>query len=143
MNQFTDSVTEALQAAFAEAQRRNQTEVTENHLLWAFLQDPQGYFNSILSNLGTKPQTLLREVEHNLEHLPTFSGSGEAQPPAAARTLQSRIADAQNIAQSWKDSYTSSDHFLISYWKNGGEPFASWKKRPNFPLTKSKNKSKK
>ena len=25
MNQFTDSVTEALQAAFAEAQRRNQT----------------------------------------------------------------------------------------------------------------------
>ena len=82
MNQFTDSVTEALQAAFAEAQRRNQTEVTENHLLWAFMQDPQGYFNSILSNLGTKPQTLLREVEHNLEHLPTFSGSGEAQPPA-------------------------------------------------------------
>ena len=81
-NQFTDSVTEALQAAFAEAQRRNQTEVTENHLLWAFLQDPQGYFNSILTNLGTNPQTLLREVEHNLEHLPTFSGTS-AQPPNA------------------------------------------------------------
>lgn len=126
-NQFTDSVTEALQAAFAEAQRRNQTEVTENHLLWAFLQDPQGYFNSILSNLSTKPQTLLREVEHSLEHLPTFSGT-TAQPPTVSRSLQSRIADAQNIAQSWKDSYTSSDHFLISYWKNGGEPFASWKK---------------
>lgn len=125
--QFTDSVTEALQAAFAEAQRRNQTEVTENHLLWAFLQDPQGYFHSILSNLGTQPQALLREVEHTLEHLPTFSGGG-AQPPAASRSLQSRIADAQNIAQAWKDAYTSSDHFLISYWKNGGDPFATWKK---------------
>lgn len=133
MNQFTESVTEALQAAFAEAQRRNQTEVTENHLLWAFLQDPQGYFNSILTNLGTKPQTLLREVELNLENLPTFAGS-TAQPPSASRSLQSRIADAQNIAQSWKDTYTSSDHFLISYWKNGGEPFSTWKRLTKLSL---------
>lgn len=142
MNQFTDSVTEALQAAFAEAQRRNQTEVTENHLLWAFLQDPQGYFNSILSNLGTKPQTLLREVEHNLEHLPTFSG-GQAQQPNPSRSLQTRITDAQNIAQSWKDSYTSSDHFLISYWKNGGEPFASWKKLTKLSLNQVEDQIKK
>lgn len=142
MNQFTDSVTEALQAAFAEAQRRNQTEVTENHLLWAFLQDPQGYFNSILSGLGTKPQTLLREVEHNLEHLPTFSGS-TAQPPTPSRNLQSRIADAQNIAQSWKDSYTSSDHFLVSYWKNGGDPFAVWKKTTNLSLNQVEEQIKK
>jgi ATP-dependent Clp protease ATP-binding subunit ClpB len=142
MTQFTDSVTEALQAAFAEAQRRNQTEVTENHLLWAFLQDPQGYFNSILSNLGTKPQTLLREVEHNLEHLPTFSGGG-VQQPAASRSLQTRIADAQNIAQSWKDTYTSSDHFLVSYWKNGGDPFASWKKTTQLSISQVEDQIKK
>lgn len=127
-NQLTDSVADALQRAFAEAQRRNQTQVTENHLLWAFLQDPQGYFHSILSNLEAKPQTLLREVEGNLEHLSTFAGGGGAQPPNPSRDLQSRIADAQNIAQSWKDTYTSSDHFLMSYWKNRGEPFSSWKK---------------
>lgn len=142
MNEFTDSVTEALQAAFAEAQKRNQTEVTENHLLWAFLQDPQGYFNSILSNLGTKPQTLLREVQLNLEHLPTFAGAG-AQPPAAARSLQSRIADAQNIAKEWKDTYTSSDHFLISYWKNGGDPFATWKKGSKLSLSQLEEQIKK
>jgi ATP-dependent Clp protease ATP-binding subunit ClpB len=142
MNQFTDSVAEALQAAFAEAQRRNHTEVTENHLLWAFLKDPQGYFNSILSNLETKPQTLLREVENYLEHLPTFSDS-TAQPPTASRNLQSRIADAQNIAQSWKDAYTSSDHFLISYWKNGGEPFATWKKSTNLSLKQVEEQIKK
>lgn len=142
MNQFTDSVTEALQAAFAEAQRRNQTEVTENHLLWAFLQDPQGYFNSILSNLGTKPEALLREVEHSLEHLPTFAG-GAVQPPNVSRSLQSRIADAQNIAQSWKDAYTSSDHFLVSYWKNGGEPFASWKKSTKLSINQVEEQIKK
>ncbi len=133
MNRFTESVTIALQNAFAEAQRRNQTEVTENHLLGAFLQDPQGYFHSILTHLGTQPQVLLREVERDLSHLPTFSGP-TTQPPNPSRSLQSRIADAQNIAKSWNDSYTGSDHFLVSYWKNGGEPFAEWKKRSQLSL---------
>jgi len=141
--QFTDSVTEALQGAFAEAQRRNQTQVTENHLLWAFLQDSKGYFNSILSSLETKPQTLLREVEHHLEHLSTFADGNGAQPPSASRDLQSRIADAQNIAQNWKDSYTSSDHFLVSYWKNGGEPFSSWKNSTPFSLKQVEEQIKK
>ena len=142
MNQFTESVTEALQTAFAEAQKRNHTEVTENHLLWVFLKDPQGYFNSILTSLETNSKTLLHEVEHHLEHLPTFSGT-TAQPPSASRNLQSRIADAQNIAQSWKDSYTSSDHFLISYWKNGGEPFATWKKSTKLSLNQVEEQIKK
>lgn len=132
MNQFTDSVNEALQAAFAEAQAKNHTEVTDNHLLWAFLQNPQGYFTSILSNLGTKPQGLLRDVNLMLESFPTFS-SPQSNPPPPSKNLQGRITDAQNIAKQWGDEYTSSDHFLLSYWKNGGEPFEKWKKTS--PLT--------
>jgi ATP-dependent Clp protease ATP-binding subunit ClpB len=128
MNQFTDSVTEALHAAFAEAQRRHQTEVTENHLLWAFLQNPQDYFSTILTNLNTNPHQLMEEAAKSLDHLPTFSGS-QVEAPVGARSLQNRIADAQAIAQQWKDSHTSSDHFLLSYWKNGGNPFADWKKQ--------------
>src|SRR6202040_733286 len=113
-----------------------------NHLLWAFLQNPQGYFSSILSHIGAKPQSLLRDVEGNLEKLATYSGP-EKEPPSASRSLQSRIADAQNIAQSWKDSYTSSDHFLISYWKNGGDPFASWKKSTKLSLNQVEEQIKK
>lgn len=134
MNQnFTDAVTNALQAAFADAQTRSNTEVTENHLLWAFLNDKEGYFNSVLTNLGTHPQKLLKEVDSNLNQAPTYSGQN-IQPPSAGRSLQSRITDAQNIAQKWKDTYTGSDHFLVSYWKNGGEPFSSWKKTTNLSI---------
>ncbi|MBA3721819.1 MAG: AAA family ATPase [Parachlamydiaceae bacterium] len=140
---FTDSVTNALQTAFADAQRRNNTEITENHLLYAFLTDKEGYFNSILTNLGTKPLTLLSEVEENLSRLATFSGSGSAQPPTPGRSLQSRIADAHNIAQSWKDSFIGSDHFLLSYWKNGGDPFAKWKKTTNVSVEKVEEQIKK
>ncbi len=123
---FTDSVSTALQSAFAEAQNKNQTEVTDNHLLWAFLENPEGYFHSILSGLNTNPNLLLEEVEASLERLPTFSGTPS--PPSPARSLQTRIMDAEAIAKNWKDTYTSSDHFLLSYWKNEGELFSKWKK---------------
>lgn len=134
MNQnFTDAVTNALQQAFADAQQRNNTEVTDNHLLLAFLQDPEGYFSSILTNLDANPAALTQKVQQELNRLPTFSGTSP-QPPATARNLQSRIADAQSIAQKWNDSYVSSDHFLISYWKNSGEPFAQWKQSTKISL---------
>lgn len=132
---FTDSVSSAIQSAFGEAQRRHNTEVTENHLLWAFLKDKEGYFNSILTSLNTDPRHLLSEVESHLDRLPTLMGD-TAQPPSPARNLQGRIADAESIAKSWKDSYTGSDHFLVSYWKNGGDPFAKWKKTTSVTLAK-------
>lgn len=129
---FTDAVTAALQQAFAEAQNRQNPEVTENHLVLAFLEEPEGYFNSILSNLNTHPENLIEQVNRNLSALPVYSG--QAQPPNVSRNLQSRIADAQSIAQKWNDTYTSSDHFLVSYWKNGGEPFSTWKTHTGISL---------
>lgn len=125
---FTEAVTNALQAAFTEAQNRKHAEVTENHLLYAFLQDEQGLFNTVLSSLNTNPMGLLDLVEAHLDKLPTLT-STPVPPPNTSRNLQSRIADAQSLAQKMKDTYTSTDHFLLSYWKNGGEPFASWKQK--------------
>lgn len=124
---FTDAVANSLQQAVTEAQKRKNTEVTENHLLLAFLDEPQGYFFSILDNLNTQPNQLIHDVRDSLTHVPTFSG--EARQPIPAANLQQRISDAQAIARQWKDSYVSSDHFLIAYWKNGGEPFTTWKQR--------------
>ncbi|BBI16838.1 ATP-dependent Clp protease ATP-binding subunit [Neochlamydia sp. S13] len=129
---FTEAVIKALEEAFKIAQQHNNTEATENNLLKAFLDDPQGYFTSILTTLNTKPQVLIEEVQRAIEQQPTYAGS--PQPPQTARNLQMRIADAQNIAKQMNDTYTSSDHFLLSYWKNGGEPFNSWKQATGISL---------
>lgn len=124
---FTDNVTEAIQNAFSAAENAHNTEVTENHLLNAFLNDSQGYFSSLLTSLGGNPQDLKKLVEEALKKLPTYSGS--PQPPNPSRGLQSLINQAQNIAKEFNDSYVSTDHFLLAYWKSSSEPFASWKKR--------------
>ena len=133
MNQnFTEAVAGGLQSAFSQAKEMNHTEVTENHLLSAFLEDPQGYFHSVLSALKTHPDELQSEVSQNLQSLPTFSGA--SQEPAVARSLQGRISDAGTMAKQMNDSYISTDHFLLAYWKNGGDPFLSWKDRTTISL---------
>lgn len=129
---FTDAVTESIEKAILSATQKNSTEVTENHLLEAFLQNSEDYFSSILSALKTDPKKLLAEVKEALRHVSVFSG--EAKPPTPSRDLAARIREAEAIAAEWKDSYTSSDHFLLAYWKNGGEPFASWKKGTGITL---------
>jgi ATP-dependent Clp protease ATP-binding subunit ClpA len=102
---FTDSVTDALQEAFRDAQERNNTEVTENHLLSAFLQKPDDYFCSILENLSAKPETLLQAVQKEINRLPTFSSPSSGQIHASrdlAQLKQKKLPKTGKIATSVK-----------------------------------------
>ena len=130
---FTDAVTKAIETAFSEAQKSNHTEVTENHLLLAFLLDPEEYFSTFFKGMKISTHSLFKDLKDALSKLPTYMGQ-TPQPPAVSKSLQTRITDAQALAQKWNDSYTGSDHFLASYWKNGGEPFASWKEQTKLSL---------
>lgn len=123
---FTDAVTEALNAAFQDAEQRKNSEVNENHLLKAFLDNPEGYFASVLSTIGGDPMRLLKEVNLALDKAPTVSS---ATTPQMGRSLQNRITEAQAIMKQFGDTYLSTDDILLAYWKNAGEPFESWKKK--------------
>ena len=129
---FSDAATAAIQTAFSIAQNRHHTQVTENHLLLVFLEETNGYFVSLLREIGGDPTILGDQVEKSLGHLPTYT-SGE-EPPAASRNLQTRIMEAEAFAKQLNDAYVSSDHFILSFWKGGGEPFASWKNQSKLKL---------
>ncbi len=130
--QFTESVREALEKAFSFAQENNHTEVTENHLLRAFFEDPQGYFSTHPRPLNLNPQTLIPQLDGALKQLPTFSGPPQA--PSISTQLQNRIAEAQALSKKWNDAYISSDHLFYVFWQSASEPFASWKKSSKLTL---------
>lgn len=130
--QYSDAATSAIESAFQKAQANQNPEVTENHLLLAFLEDPQGYFHTLLKEMNADPARLLEEVMRAVEHLPTYvEGGGESRP---SQSLQARILDAQTFAKKWNDTYVSSDHFLLSFWKGAGEPFHRWKEEVKLSL---------
>ncbi len=130
---FSETAQTAIQQAFSLAEKKKHTEVTENHLLLVFLEDPQGYFNLILDEIKANPADLMENVASTLDRLPSYSG--KAEQPQVARSLQERIQEADVFAKQFKDSFISSDHFLLSYWKGGGEPFSSWKKKTKMSLS--------
>lgn len=133
MNQnFSDSVSSALEAAFHLAEERKASEVNENHLLLAFLQDPQGYFMTLLEEIGGHPEDLMHSVSLAVDKTPSFTEGGSA--PTPARNFSARVKEAQDFAKEWNDTYVSSDHFLLAYWKGAGEPFAGWKTKTGINL---------
>ena len=139
---FTDAVTQALQEAFTEAQNKRHSEVTENHLLHAFLKDEQGLFNTVLISLGANPSSLLDQVEQNLSKLPTLTGPQD-HPPAAARSLQNGYQKprASPKMERFLYQYRCFPPFLLEKW---GRTFSSpGKENRNFSTINWKNRSKK
>jgi ATP-dependent Clp protease ATP-binding subunit ClpB len=132
MENFSDAAQSAIQNAFQKAQQNNNPEVTENHLLLSFLEDPQGYFHTLLDETKGNTEQLAENLASSLSHLPKYTGGGET--PKPSRDFQARVMDSQKFASEFGDSYISSDHFLLSYWKGGGEPFSAWKKQTGLSL---------
>jgi len=138
--QFTEAVASALSDAFQEAQEHQHTEVTENHLLHALLSDPQGYFQALASTVNLNAKELQDKLEEQLKRAPVYEGKSEQ--PALSPYLQARITEAQSFAKKWNDSYISSDHLLLAFWQNAGEPFASWRKKSGLSLKEVEEKIK-
>src|SRR5579862_3443444 len=139
--QFTESVRNALERAFHTAQENQHAEVNENHLLLSFFQDPQGYFSTLASSLGLDPQELIPVLESTMKRSPAFGT--EPQTPSISSLLQKKITAAQDIANKWKDTYLSSDHFFYAFWQSASEPFASWKKKNPLSLSELEARLKK
>ncbi|MBJ7449306.1 MAG: AAA family ATPase [Parachlamydiales bacterium] len=137
---FTDSVTEAIQQAINLAVESHHSQVTENHLLKAFLDDPEGYFCTTLSSLDLDPETLKKQVDSALHSVATFASSDGQ--PATSPNLQARIQDAGAIAKKWNDTFISLDHFFLSYWQKAGEPLSRFKSGSNLSDKKVEEKIK-
>ena len=131
--QFTEAVQAALDEAFQLARAKSHIELSENHLLRALLIDPQGYFASLAQNLGLDTSLLLKQVDAALKSAPFFADN--PQMPQASQGLHQKIAEADQIAKRWGDTFIGSDHLLLAFWEKPTEPFASFKKVSKKSLT--------
>jgi ATP-dependent Clp protease ATP-binding subunit ClpB len=138
---FTDTVAACLQAALQDAQARKNTEISENHLLNAFLDDTAGYFHSILENLQADPEGLHLAVLSALNSAPTFTTTPQEMPKGSP-AFQRSLVEAQNLAKKWGDSFVGSDHFLCAFWKEAGAPLKEWKVRKNISYEQLEKKIK-
>ncbi len=122
--QFTDSVSSALQQAVADATNAKHTEITENHLLLSCLLQSDGYFQTFFLKNDLPFDRLIDIIKNTLAKQATYEKPN--QTPFPSKGLQQLIFNAQQLAKKMQDDYVASDHLLLAFWQNPSDLFKNY-----------------
>ena len=115
---LTQKSVAALEAAHAEVVRRKHSELTTLHLLHALVTQEQGLVPRLLDKLDVEVHNFSRNLENQLERLPTFSGANLGQVSASGDFNHALVA-AEDEAKRLDDEYVSVEHLLLALLKRG------------------------
>ncbi len=121
VNQLTQKSIEAVQAAQQMASEHSNTEVSQLHLLYALMVQPNGLIGSILSATGTDTDAMLLDIERELGSLPTYSGGSAPEQVYVSGSLNNALNEAEKRAKSMDDQYVSVEHLFLGLLKKPTE----------------------
>ena len=113
-----DKYTQNAQAAVADCQNiaieNGQQQLEGEHLHLALLRQQDGLVPRLLTYMGLDVNTLIRQVQQEIDKLPKVSGSGrEADKVYVAQDVDKALKAAESAAQSMKDEYISVEHIFL------------------------------
>ncbi len=117
MNNFTPRAQQVLAMARNEAQRCNHNYVGTEHLLLGLIKLGQGVAVNVLEKMGLPPETLIEEIERNME-------VGEDSTPSSNNIpytprVKKVLALAGKEAKSLQHSYVGTEHLLLGLLREG------------------------
>ncbi len=122
VNQLTQKSIEAVQNAQQIASERKNTEVTQAHLLFALLAQPDGLIGSILTATGADLNRLRSEAEREVNLLPTYSTGSGSDQIYISQDLNTALNEAEKRAKEMGDQYVSVEHLFLGLMKKANEP---------------------
>ena len=118
---MTVKLQDALQAASAQAMRRSHQGIDVEHLVLAFLDQPDGLAAPLFERAGVAPSAVQSAAEQALAKLPQVQGSGAAPGQLHVANRLSRVlTHAEQEMQGLKDEYLSVEHVLLAMIEDGG-----------------------
>ncbi len=75
-DRFTEKLQQALQSAQDNASKRRHTELDNDHVLLALVQQPEGVARPLLEQIGLSMDNVVRRLEEELERRATVQGAG-------------------------------------------------------------------
>ncbi|MEW6409412.1 MAG: ATP-dependent chaperone ClpB [Nitrospirota bacterium] len=113
-DKFTIKSQEAIQDAQRLAEQKGHQQVDVEHLLSALLDQKDGVIQSLITRLGSRPESLGSNIEEELEKLPKVSGPGALGQIYITPRLKDVFEKALTEAERLKDEYVSTEHLLIA-----------------------------
>ncbi|MBD3349835.1 MAG: AAA domain-containing protein, partial [Candidatus Eisenbacteria bacterium] len=110
MDRLTIKSQEALGAAVRLAEKSHNPELTPEHVLFAFLDQPEGLASALVDKLGARPDAIKSALEEHLANLPRAEGGALSESPR----MRGCFDRASDEAERLKDEYISAEHFLLA-----------------------------
>lgn len=111
-DKFTRAAQSVLQEASSIALRMKHSQVENEHLLKALLDQPQGVVPALVSHLGASPERIAEEMNRQLERKPKLMGEpGQLSFSGAAATV---LARAEDEARRMKDEFVAGEHLFLA-----------------------------
>ncbi|MCB9445912.1 MAG: ATP-dependent chaperone ClpB [Ardenticatenaceae bacterium] len=111
-DKFTQKGQEAILEAQNRAEQYHHTAVEPEHLLQALIEQEGGVVPSLIKHIGGNMSLLRQGIEQSLNQLPRATGASVQ--VGMSRDLADILNEAQDIAGSMKDDYTSTEHLLMA-----------------------------
>ena len=114
MQKFTQKSIEALQEAQSIALENQNMQIEEEHLLWALVNQQNGFISELLKKMNVKVDNLKAELQNAIKSLPAVTGSGREPDKVYVSTdVDKALASAENEAKKMQDEYVSVEHILL------------------------------
>jgi ATP-dependent Clp protease ATP-binding subunit ClpB len=111
-DRFTEKLQQALQSAQDNASKRRHTELDNDHVLLALVQQPEGVARPLLEQIGLSMDNVVRRLEEELERRATVQGAGVT--PQLGRDVVVVLEAAEQHMAKMRDEYLSAEHYLLA-----------------------------
>lgn len=115
LNKLTQKSMEAMQQAQSFALRNQHSEVDNDHMLLALLEQDQGLIPRLFQRMGVSTDTITDTLNHHMSRKPAISGTGtEAGKIYVTQALNETLLRAEDEAKALKDDYISVEHLFLA-----------------------------
>ncbi len=135
IQKFTQKSLEAIQNAQNLAIQNHNTQVEQEHILLALLEQEDSLIKELLRKMGVS-ENLENDVEEKVRNMPKITGG--ARPSNSiyvAQDVDVMLTNAEKIAQNMKDEYVSVEHIMLSLLDNANRELKELFKK--FNITKN------
>ena len=110
---FTQKSIEAIQKSSQIAKENGNSEVEQEHLLLALIDDKESLIKQLFTKMNVSDE-LQNELIINIENKPKISGNNQVY---FSREAEESLNEAEKIAKNMKDEYVSVEHIMLGIFE--------------------------
>ncbi len=133
ISNFTEKSKDVITNASNITVQNNNTEITDYHMVSAFLQDKQGLVYLLLKKMDVDVDSLNTIIQAEIDTMPKSKGSKAIR---FSDVVEKALDDAENQAKEMKDEFIAVEHLMIGILNNSSDGLKKIFK--NFKIDKKK-----